>query len=340
MAPSGLAHKGETVKTLYAIVLASTLYALGAADAAMLQDKSGPKDYPTRPLRFLVPYAAAGPTDIMARLVGQKLSERWGQNVVIDNRAGASGNIGTGLVMRANPDGYTILVHSSAYVVNPSLYRNAGYDAVKSLIPIINAGASPNMLYVHPTLPVRTLKELIVAGKSKPLTYASPGIGTTPHLTVELLLKTMNKLEMTHVPYNGAAPALGAVLGGQILLGCGAMPPIVAPVKAGRLHAIAVTSLKRAESLPDVPTVAESGFPGYEDYTWIAAFAPLGTPNAIVQKLNTEIDRILQMPDVKARLKVLEFEYTPNTSRQFAQYVEKEVAKWGKVVKASGARVD
>lgn len=318
----------------------SSIVVLGVAGEAHAQDRAGAKDYPSRPVRLLVPYAAAGPTDLMARLVGQKLTERLGQNVVVDNRAGASGNIGTALVMRSNPDGYSLLVHSSAYVVNPSLYRSAGYDAVKSFVPIINAGASPNILYVHPSFQVRTLKDLIAAGKAKPLNYASPGIGTTPHLTVELLLKTMNKLDVTHVPYNGAAPALSAVLGGQLQLGCGALPPIVAPVKAGKLRGIAVTSLKRSEALPEVPTVVESGFPGYEDYTWIGFFAPAGTPRAVVEKLNAEIDRILKLPDVKERLAVLAFEYTPNTPQQFTEYVKKEVAKWGKVVKESGARAD
>lgn len=328
------------MKAILQVVIASLLVAFGEAGAATAQDRGSAKDYPARPVRFLVPYAAAGPTDLMARLVGQKLSERWGQNVVIDNRAGASGNIGTGLVMRSNPDGYSLLVHSSAYVVNPSLYSSAGYDPVKSFAPIINAGASPNMLYVHPSFPVRTLKELIASGKAKPLSYASPGIGTTPHLTVELLLKTMNKLDLTHVPYNGAAPALSAVLGGQLQLGCGALPPLVAPVKAGKLRGIAVTSLKRAEALPEVPTVVESGFPGYEDYTWIGFFAPAATPRAVVEKLNAAMDGVLKLPEVKERLAVLAFEYTPNTPQQFADYVKKEVAKWGKVVKASGARAD
>lgn len=328
------------MKAILQVVIASLLVVFGAAGEASAQDKGSAKDYPARPVRFLVPYAAAGPTDLMARLVGQKLSERWGQNVVIDNRAGASGNIGTGLVMRSNPDGYSLLVHSSAYVVNPSLYSSAGYDPVKSFAPIINAGASPNMLYVHPSFPVRTLKELIASGKAKPLSYASPGIGTTPHLTVELLLKTMNKLDLTHVPYNGAAPALSAVLGGQLQLGCGALPPLVAPVKAGKLRGIAVTSLKRAEALPEVPTVVESGFPGYEDYTWIGFFAPAATPRAVVEKLNAAMDGVLKLPEVKERLAVLAFEYTPNTPQQFADYVKKEVAKWGKVVKASGARAD
>ena len=320
-------------------LIVAVVVTLNGGGGVHAQDK-GTKDYPTRPVRLLVPYAAAGPTDLMARIVGAKLSEAWGQNVVIDNRAGASGNIGAALVMRSNPDGYSLLVHSSAYVVNPSLYRSAGYDAVKSFAPIINAGASPNMLYVHPSFHVRTLKELIAAGKAKPLNYASPGIGTTPHLTVELLLKTMNKLELTHVPFNGAAPALTAVLGGQIALGCGALPPLVAPVKAGKLRGIAVTSLKRSEALPEVPTVVESGFPGYEDYTWIGFFAPAGTPRAIVEKLNRDIDRVLKLPDVKERLAVLAFEYTANTPQQFAEYVKREVTKWGKVVKDSGARAD
>lgn len=326
------------MKKLSSIVVA-TIALAGVAGESSAQAKAA-KDYPSRPVRLLVPYAAAGPTDLMARIVGQKLSEAWGQNVVIDNRAGASGNIGSALVMRSNPDGYSLLVHSSAYVVNPSLYRNAGYDPVKSFAPIINAGASPNMLYVHPSFQVRTLKELIAAGKAKPLNYASPGIGTTPHLTVELLLKTMNKLELTHVPFNGAAPALTAVLGGQLPLGSGALPPLVAPVKAGKLRGIAVTSLKRSDALPDVPTVAEAGFSGYEDYTWIAFFAPAGTPRAIVDKLNADIDKVLKLSDVQERLAVLAFDYASNTPQQFAEYVKKEVAKWGKVVRDSGARVD
>jgi tripartite-type tricarboxylate transporter receptor subunit TctC len=323
------------------LVLSMLFVALAAPCTASAQGKSGATtNYPNRPLRFLVPYAAGGPTDIMARLVGQRITETWGQNVVIDNRAGASGNIGTALVLRSNPDGYTILAHSSAYVVNPSLYRNAGYDAVKSFMPVINAGASPNMLYVHPSFPAHTLKELIAAARGKQLNYASPGIGTTPHLTVELLLKTMNHLDLTHVPYNGAGPALSAVLGGQLPIGCGAMPPLVAQVNAGKLRAIAVTSLKRAASLPEVPTVAESGFPGYEDYTWIGFFAPVGTPRAIIDRLNKEVDKALQLPAVKERLAVLAFDYTPNTPQQFAEYVGKEVVKWGKVVKDSGARAD
>lgn len=296
--------------------------------------------YPAKPIRVIVAFPPGGPADILSRAIGQKLAESWGQPVVIDNRAGASGNIGTGLVLRANPDGYTILAHSSAYVVNPSLYSNAGYDAVRSFAPVINVGASPNMLYVHPSFPGRTLKELIASAKSRQLSYASPGIGTNSHLTVELLLKTMNKLELTHVPYGGVAPAVAAVLSGEPPLGCGAMPPIIAHVKSGKLRAIAVTSLKRAAALPEVSTVAESGFAGYEDYTWVGFFAPAGTPRAIVDKLNTETDRILQQPAVQDRLAALAFDYTANTPPQFAQYVQKEVVRWSKVVKDSGARAD
>jgi tripartite-type tricarboxylate transporter receptor subunit TctC len=279
--------------------------------------------YPAKPIRLVVPFPPGGPADTLSRAIGQKLVEKWGQPVVVDNRAGASGNIGTGLVLRSDPDGYTILVHSSAYVVNPSLYRNAGYDAVKSFAPIINSGASPNMFYVHPSFPAHTLKELIAIGKEKQLSYASPGVGTNSHLTVELLLKTMNKLDVVHVPFKGVVPAIAAVLGGELPLGCGAMPPIIVHVKSGKLRAI-----------------AESGFPGYEDYTWIGFFAPIDTPRAIVGKLNAEINQILQQPAVQERLAVLALEYTPNTPQQFGEYVRREVVKWGKVVKESGARAD
>ena len=307
--------------------------------AAHCQIAAG-KDYPNRPLRFLVPHAAGGPTDIMARVVGQRLAENLGETIVIDNRPGAGGNVGTALVARANPDGYTILINSSAFAVNPSLYRNPGYDALKSFAPIIVAGLSPNIVFVHPSFAAHTLQELVASARGKQLSYASPGTGTTPHLTAEFLLKTLNKLDLTHIPYNGAGLAVNSVVGGQLPIGCTAMPPVVPMVKAGRLRGIVVTSPKRAAALPEVPTVAESGFPGYEDYTWIAFFAPAGTSRTIVDKLNAEIAKILQSPAVKERLATLAFEFTPNAPQQFAEYLKVEVVKWAKVVKDSGARAD
>jgi len=318
----------------------AVLCAIAAGSAAAAQKGAGPKDYPDRPLRFLVPYGPGGPTDTMARVVGQRLSEDWGRPVVIDNRPGATGNIGTALVARANADGYTVLVHTSAFAVNPSLFRNAGYDPVKDFVAVIVGGITPNMLFVHPSVPARTLAELIALAKAKPLSYASPGAGTTPHLTVERLLKTMNRIEITHIPYTSGALAVNAVVGAQVPVGSLAIPSVVPFIKAGRLRGIVVTSVERAPALPEVPTVAESGFPGYEDYTWIAFFAPRGTPRGIVEMLNAGITKVLQAPAVKERLTPLGFDHSPNTPAQFADYLKREVAKWAKVVKESGARAD
>jgi len=296
--------------------------------------------YPNRPVRFVAAQPPGGPVDIMARIVGQKLSEPWGQTVVIDNRPGASGNIGNAMVARATPDGYTILVQSSAFAVNPSLYRKAGYDPIKDFAPVINAGSIPNLIFVHPSVPANNLQELIALGKSQKLSYASSGTGTTPHLTAERLLKTMAGLDITHIPYSGAGPAVVAVAAGQVTIGATATPAAVPLIKAGKLRAIVVTSPQRSPALPDVPTVIESGFPGYVDYTWIAFFAPAGTPRAIVAKLNADIANVLQNAAVKERLAVLGFDFTPNTPQQFAEYLKQEVVKWAKVVKESGARVD
>lgn len=297
------------------------------------------ESYPNRPLRFLVPHAPGGPTDIMARVVAQRLTEAPGWTIVIDNRAGAGGNIGTALVARANPDGYTILVNSSAFAVNVSLFRKPGYDA-KDFAPIINGGVIPNILFVHPSVPAASLQDLIKLAKSKKLSYASAGMGTTPHLTAERLLKTMAGLDITHIPYNGAALAANAVVANEVPVGSAAVTAPAPLIRAGRLKGIVVTSLQRSPALPDVPTVAESGFPGYEDYTWIAFFAPRGTPRVVVERLNADIARVLQLPAVKERLATLGFEFMPNTPQQFSEYLKREVVKWAKVVQDSGARVD
>ena len=297
------------------------------------------QSYPNRPVRLLVPHAPGGPTDIMARVVAQRLSELWGQTVVVDNRAGAGGNIGTALVARANPDGYTVLVNSSAFAVNVTLFSKPGYDS-KDFAPVINGGVIPNLIFAHPSFPAATLQELIKAGKAKKLSYASAGMGTTPHLTAERLLKTMAGLDITHIPYNGAGLAANAVMANEVSVGTAAVTAPAPLIKAGRLKGIVVTSLQRTPALPDVPTVAESGFPGYEDYTWIAFFAPRGTPRAVVDKLNAEIASALQVPAIKERLATLGFEFTPNTAPQFGEYLGREVIKWAKVMKDSGARVD
>ncbi len=297
-------------------------------------------EYPARPMRVLAGGAAGGPIDIMARIVFQKLAEQVGQTIVIDNRGGAGGTIATRLAAQAAPDGYTLLCNSSQYVVAPSLYKQPGYDPFKDFAPIINAGVSPNILFVHPSFAANNLQDLIALGRKQKLSYGSAGAGSTPHLTGERLLKILAKLEVTHIPYSSAAPAILATAGGQVPIGITAMPPAVELVKSGKLRAIAVTSPARMPSLPDVATVAESGFPGYEDYTWIAFFAPARTPNAIVQQLNRQIAALLQLPDTRKRLAALGFDPVENTPEQFTAYIKIEVAKWATVIKESGAKVD
>ncbi len=296
--------------------------------------------FPDRPVRLLVPQPPGGSTDVMARMVAQKLTELWGQPVIVDNRAGASGNIGTALVAKATPDGYTMLANSSVFAVNPGLYKNAGYDPLRDFAPVIVAGIAPNIVFVHPSVAVNSLQALLTLAKQKPLSYASAGIGTTPHLTGELLFKTLARVDIAHIPYSGGGPAVIAVVGGQTPVGITAIPTVFQMIKSGRVHAIAVTSQQRAPALPDVQTVAEQGFPGYSDYTWIAFFAPAATPPAIVAKVNADIARVLKTPDGRERLSSIGFESMENSPRVFNDYLKAEVVKWTKVVRESGARAD
>lgn len=296
------------------------------------------QDYPNRPIRIIVAFPPGASTDIVARLVGQRLADAWGQNVVIENRPGAGGNIGSQIARRANPDGYTLMMNSSAFAVNVSLYRTPGY-AMSDFIPVLQGPTTPNLISVHPSVKVTTLKELISLARTSPMSYASSGTGTTPHLDMEVLFRSMSKIDITHVPY-GPAQAVTAVVGNQVPVACTSMPPAVPHVQAGRLRPIAVTTAERSRVLPKVPTVAESGFPGFDDYTWFSFFAPAGTPSAIVTKLNQEVTRILQLPEVKARLDALSLEFTPNTPAQFAARLKAEVKNYEKVVRESGTRVD
>jgi len=296
--------------------------------------------WPTKTIRVLAAGAAGGPIDIMSRLVGQKLTDQLGQSIVVDNRGGGGGTIATRIAVTATPDGHTLLCNSSQYVVGVSLYKEPGYNAFKDFSPIINAGTSPNILFVNPSVPANNLKELIALGKKQKLQYGSAGAGSTPHLTGERLLKLLAGLDIQHVPYSSAMPAILGTVAAQVPIGSTAMPPAVQLIKSGRLRGIAVTSLQRMPSLPDVGTVAEQGFPGYEDYTWIAFFAPAGTPKIIVDKLNKSIAAIVVAPDAKERLAALGFDPISNTPEQFAAYIKVEVAKWAKVIKESGARID
>jgi tripartite-type tricarboxylate transporter receptor subunit TctC len=314
--------------------------AIAAIALAIASPAAYPQAYPSKPIRFIVPFAPAGPSDIIARLVGQKLPDVLGQPVVVENRTGASGNIGAVAAAKSAPDGYTALVTSSAIVVNVTLFPNAGYDAERDFIPVALVATQPNMVYVHPSVPAKTLDELLALAKTSKLAYASPGSGTTPHLTAEMLFRVLAKVDMTPIHFRGAGPQVVAVVAGEPPVGCGAISGPIAQIKAGKLRPIAVSSSHRLASLPDVPTFAEAGFPSVEDYTWIGVFLPAGTPMDIVHRLNEGVNRVIQGPEFRERLDSVAFEPVGGTQVQFAEYFKAEVVKWGKVVRETGAKPD
>ncbi|HTQ83646.1 MAG TPA: tripartite tricarboxylate transporter substrate binding protein [Pseudolabrys sp.] len=289
--------------------------------------------YPDHPVKVVVPFAAGGPTDVMARLVAQKLSDRLGQQFYIENLAGAGGNIGTVNVARAAPDGYTILLASSSYVVNPSLYKNCPYDPYRDFEPVILAAITPNILIVNPQVAAKTAKELIELIKANPnkFTDASPGLGTTPDLAADLFKATYN-LDFAIAPYKGGGPAAQAVLANEVPMSFVAMTPTTQLVKTGKLRALAVTTKRRSSALPEVPTLAEAGITGQESETMQGVFAPKGTPKEIVALLQKEIAAIVSDPDMKAKMGPLGFEPDGGSTAEFAAYIKAEVEKWKKVI--------
>ena len=298
--------------------------------------------YPTKPIRLVVPFPPGGATDIIARAVAQKLGEAWGQSIVVDNRPGAGGNIGTELVAKAPPDGYTLEMGTvGTHAINASLYAKIPFDHVKDFAPIILVAGVPNVLEVTPSLPVNSVQELIAYAKANPgkLNFASSGNGTSIHLSGELF-KVMTGVQMTHVPYKGSAPAIQDLLSGQVQLMFDNLPPSLPQIKAGRLHALAVTSATRAPALPDVPTVAESGLPGFEASSWFGLLAPAGTPPAIIAKINAEVATWLASPEGKEKLASIGANAAGGSPEDFARHIQAETAKWAKVVKESGAKVD
>ncbi len=308
----------------------------GAVGGAFAQS-----NYPIKPIRLIVPFPPAGAADILSRTIGPKLGEALGQQVVIDNRTGAGGNIAADIVAKAQPDGYTLLMgFVGTHGINTSLYSKLSYDAVKDFAPVTLTAASTLILVSHPSLPVKSVKDLIALAKSKPgqLNFASPGSGTPQHLGGELL-KRMAGVDMLHIPYKGAGPILADLLGGQVSLAYISMPAALPHIKSEKLRALGVTSSKRSAVAPDVPTIAES-LPGYEVDNWYGALAPAGTPREIVNKLNGAIAKVLQLPDVKERLAGQGFETLSSTPAQFAAYIKSEIVKWAQVIKESGARVD
>jgi tripartite-type tricarboxylate transporter receptor subunit TctC len=270
--------------------------------------------------------------------VQPKLQEALGQTVVVENKPGAGGNVATQHVKRAVPDGYTLLVTSVAYAVNPSLYPNAGYDPFTDFAPVILGPSTPNIITVNPAVPAKNLQELIALARKQQLSYASSGIGTTTHLSMERI-KMAGRVDITHVPYQ-PAQAVGAAVAGHTQISSTSMPPAVPQVKGGKVRAIAVTSAQRSPALPDVPTVNEQGLSGFDDLTWTAFFAPAGTPQDLVNHLNSEVTRALSAPEVQERLAQLGLDWRGNTSGEFATFLRAEVQKWAKAVKDSGAKAD
>jgi tripartite-type tricarboxylate transporter receptor subunit TctC len=295
--------------------------------------------YPAKPIHVIVAFAPGGPVDVVARLVAVKLPEILGQPAVVENRPSSSGNLGAQVVAKSPPDGYTLLATSSAFAVNVTLSPNAGY-VPGDFAPIIQAATQPNVIVVKADFPAKTLPELLEMAKTMKLAYASPGTGTTPHLTGEHIFKLIAKLDVTHIPHKGAGPAASAVVSGEPPIGSLAVTAPLPFIRSGRVRALAISSATRHPQLPDVPTFTELGYPEIQEYTWVGFFAPAGTPAEIVQKLNDAINAVLRMPDIRERLESLTLEPIGGSPQQFADYVRAEVVKWGAVVKQTGAKVD
>jgi len=316
----------------------TTIMRIAALCAALLlPGSSWAQQYPSKPVRIIVPFPAGGPTDVVARLIGLKLSEKLGQQFVVENQGGAAGNLGMGAAAKAPADGYTILFVSSSYVVNPSLYAKVPYDPDKDFIPITKAGAAPHALLVHPDIPAKSVKELVDLIKANPgkYTIASPGLGTTPSLSIELFRQTFKLDDLVVVPFQGGAPAIQSVVAGHTPISFQAIPPATQLVLDGKLRALAVTATKRSSVLPDVPTLAELGIEGQEAETMQGILVPAGTPKEIVALLEREITGIIAMPDIKAKLLAAGIEPEGLSSQAFAAYIKAEIAKWKKVISAA-----
>jgi tripartite-type tricarboxylate transporter receptor subunit TctC len=303
--------------------------------------QSSAQTYPARPVRLIVPFGAGGPTDVIARLVAQKLSERWGQQVYTENLPGAGGNTGVATVARAPADGYTILVVSTGFMVNPSMYAKVPYDPIKDFAPITLVAASPNVVSVHPSFPAKTLKELVELVKAHPgkYSFAQPSTGSTPHLAGELF-KQQYRLDLVTVPFNSAALAINSTIGGHTPIAFTALPPAMANIKDGKLRGLAVLSVRRAPALPDVPTNAEAGIPDLESDTLTGIVAPAGTPKDVIDRWRDDIAKAVATAEVKERLETLGFAPVANTPDEFGARIRSEIAKWSKVVHDANIRAD
>lgn len=310
---------------------------------AVAQRKSGEpakaENYPARPVRWIVPFPPGGAADIVSRAIGVKLSETWGQQVVMDNRPGAGGNLGIEIASRASPDGYTLVIVPATFTTSPSLQRHLPYDPAKDFMPVTLASSSALILVVHPSLKAASVRELIALAKSRPgqLNYASSGIGASAHLAAELF-KTMAGVNIVHVPYKGQPPAMLDLISGQVQMMFPNAPVALPHLRAGKLRALAVTTLKRSSILPELPTMAESGLAGFEVNQWSGLMVPAGTPKAIIAKLHDDIARALELPDVRKNLTSLGFDPVGSTPEEFSAYIRSEIRKWAKVIADAGIR--
>jgi tripartite-type tricarboxylate transporter receptor subunit TctC len=316
-------------------VIAGVMVHAGTAAIANAQN------YPARPIRFIAPYVPGGGVDFVARVVAVKLSETIGQQVIVENRPGGGTNIGSELVARAAPDGYTLLVGGVPNTVNAVFFKKLPYDVVKDFAPISQMTTAPNILALHPSLPVRSVKDLIALAKSRrgELTFASAGIGSSNHLSGELF-RVMAGIDIVHVPYKGGGAAVTDLLAGQVSMYFGTMPSTVPHVRAGRLRALAVTSLQRSRATPDIPTMAEAALPGFENSAWHGLLAPAGTPSVVIEKLHTEVVRVLRMPETIERMAAQGVDVIGGSPAELAAFIKRDLVKYDKLVKSAGLRIE
>lgn len=299
------------------------------------------QSWPSKPIRYIVPFPPGGATDILARSIADKLGPALGQPVIVENRAGAAGNIGTELAAKAAPDGYTILMVTVAQSISETLYAKLGYNLMRDLAPVILVARVPNVMVVHPSVPARSVKEFIDYAKANPgkVNFASSGSGTSIHMSGELF-KLLSGVDIVHVPYKGSAAALTDLIGGQVSVMFDNLPPSMPHIRSGKLRPLAITTTTRYPTLPDLPTMVEAGVPGYESSSWFGIMAPAGTPKDIIARLNAEARKIMALPDVRERFDQQGAIASPGSPEDFDAFIRAEIAKWGKVVKASGAKVD
>ena len=300
------------------------------------------QQYPTKTVRIVVGFAPGGGTDLVARIIGAKLTELWGHGFIVDNRAGAAGTIAADITAKSPPDGYNIMMgHVNSHAIAPNLYKKLPFDAQRDFAMVAYVGYVPNVLVVHPSIPAKNIAELVAIAKAKPgaLTYASSGVGSTQHLAGELFQLTTNT-KLVHVPYKGSGPAVVDLIAGHVIMNFDTMPPVLPFVRQGKMRALGVTTPKRANQLPDVPTMLESGLKGFEMTNWYGVMAPAKTPRDVVTRLNTEINRIVAVPETKAKLEEVGTQLNPMTPEQFATFLGSELAKYAKLIKAAGVTVD